>query len=58
MEVKVIKIVNDRPNICFEFNSADGHLLDWNKLSETEQLRVLTALADVYNCCRKTLKNG
>lgn len=56
-KVKKIIITNEAPNIGFEFNSADGHILDWNTLSRAEQTKVLNVLAKGYHFFKEHLKN-
>ena len=54
--LKKIKIELTDGNIAFEFDSADGHVLDYNNMARKEQIKVLNALAQGYHLFKKHLK--
>ena len=57
MKLKTIKITFEMANVGIEFNSPDGHLLDWNAMSRNEQIKALNGLANAYHLFKRTLKN-
>lgn len=57
MKLKRIRITFESPNMSVEFNSPDGHLLDWNAMSRNEQIKALNGLANAYHLFKRNLKN-
>ncbi len=57
MKVKKITITLGESCYGFELNSADGHVLDWNKMEKAEQIKVLNAFANGYHFFNKFYKN-
>ena len=57
MKLKTIKITFEIPNVEIEFNSPDGHLLDWSAMSRNEQIKALNGLANAYHLFKRNLKN-
>ena len=54
--LKKIKIEFTDAATAFEFNSADGHLLDFNDLPRAEQIMVLNALAQAHHKFKAAMK--
>ena len=40
----------------YEFQSKDGHVLDWERLSKQQQIKVLNTFAQGYHLFKKFLK--
>lgn len=57
MKLKTIKITFEMPNVGIEFNSPDGHLLEWDAMSRNEQIKALNGLANTYHLFKKHLKD-
>lgn len=56
-KVKKLIILDENPNLGFEFQSADGHILDWNKMSRAEQINVLNLFAKGYHFFKGHIKS-
>lgn len=57
MKAHTIKLTNKKFVVDCEFNSQDGHILEWDKMSRTEQIEVLDSLSQTYHYFKKHLKD-